>query len=91
MLREAGDPTALFINNTMPNGRVDEEQMRARVRAELGEQAFAQAMAEGQAMTPEQALSAQGHTLLSPHPPVQTTTSARGTHQQLPSHSLRAN
>jgi predicted ATPase/DNA-binding CsgD family transcriptional regulator len=87
MLREAGDPTVLFIQNTMPNGRAEEERMRARVRAKLGEQAFAQAMAEGQAMTPEQALSAQGHTWLSPHPPAQTTTSARDTHQQLPSPS----
>jgi DNA-binding NarL/FixJ family response regulator len=42
--------------------------MRAAVRTQLGEQAFTQALAEGRAMTPEQALAAQGHTVLPSHP-----------------------
>jgi DNA-binding CsgD family transcriptional regulator len=70
VLREVGSPSALFIIFTMPGERADDERMRAVVRAELGEQAFAQALAEGRAMTPEQALAAQGHILLASHPPV---------------------
>jgi DNA-binding NarL/FixJ family response regulator len=60
---------------------VDEERMRARVRAELGEQAFAQALAEGRAMTPEQALAAGRHTLPAGHPP----RSAGAAHPPVPS------
>ena len=82
-LSEAGGPSALFTRITTPDEHADEERMRGVVRAQLGEQAFTRALFEGRAMTPEQALSAQGHTLLSPHPPAQTTTSARGTRQPL--------
>jgi predicted ATPase/DNA-binding CsgD family transcriptional regulator len=39
------------------------ERIRRMLRAQLGEKAFSQAWAEGQTMTPEQALAAQGHPL----------------------------
>jgi len=68
VLREASGPSSLFTLIATPDERADEERMRARVWAELGEQAFAQALLEGRAMTPEQALSAQAHTLLASHP-----------------------
>jgi DNA-binding CsgD family transcriptional regulator len=57
------------------------------VRAELGEEAFTTAWAEGQAMTPEQVVAAGGHTALSSQPPAQATKRTRGTHHQLPSPS----
>jgi DNA-binding CsgD family transcriptional regulator len=44
-----------------PADHADYEQAVERVRAQLGEQAFAAAWAEGRTMTPEQALAAQGH------------------------------
>jgi predicted ATPase/DNA-binding CsgD family transcriptional regulator len=51
----------------------DYERAVAAARTELGEQLFALAWAEGRAMTPEQALTAQGHvTLLQPLPPALT-------------------
>jgi len=87
VLREAGGPSDLFTLYTIPGERADEERMRALVRAELGEQAFAQALAEGRAMRPEQALSAQAHTLLASHPP----TSAGADRQQIPSPSALNN
>jgi len=59
----------------------------AAVRAALGEEAFARAWAEGQAMTPEQALAAVGRTARSSQPQARATRSARGTDQQLPSPS----
>ncbi len=57
--------------------------MRALVRAELGEQAFAHALAEGRAMTPAQALTAQGHAVLASHP----NAPAGADNQQIPSPS----
>ena len=59
----------------------------AAVRAELGEEGFALAWADGQAMTPEQALAVVEQTALSSHPPAPATRSARGTRHQLPSPS----
>jgi len=84
-LRAAGGPSYLpqLLTLTLPSERVDEARMRALVRAELGEQAFAQALAEGHAMTAEQALSAQAHTLLASHLPA----SAGADRQQIPSSS----
>ena len=80
VLREAAGPSYLFNFYPIPGERADEERMRARVRTELGEQAFAQALAEGRAMTPAQALSAQAHTLLASHP----LASAGADRQQIP-------
>jgi DNA-binding CsgD family transcriptional regulator len=57
------------------------------VRAALGEEAFVTAWAEGQAMTPEQALAAVEYTARSSQPPAKATRSTRGTHHQLPSPS----
>jgi predicted ATPase/DNA-binding CsgD family transcriptional regulator len=65
VLREASGPSALFTLIATPGERMDEQRMRARVRVELGEPAFTQALAEGRAMTPEQVLAAQGHAALS--------------------------
>jgi DNA-binding NarL/FixJ family response regulator len=59
---------------TLPGERADEERMRARVRAQLGEQAFAQALAEGRAMTPEQALAAGQPTMPTSPPPAHART-----------------
>ena len=52
--------------------RATYQQYIATTRAQIGEQAFQSALAEGRAMTPEQALSAQGSvipTSLRPKPP----------------------
>jgi DNA-binding CsgD family transcriptional regulator len=76
VLREATGPSDLFTLYTIPGERADEERMRALVRAELGEQAFAQSLAKGRAMRPEQALAAG-------HPPAR----AGADPQQLPSPS----
>jgi predicted ATPase/DNA-binding CsgD family transcriptional regulator len=83
VLREASGPSALLTLITTPDERADAERLRPRVRAELGEQAFAQDLAEGRTMTPEQALSAQAHSLLATHPPA----SAGAGRQQVPSPS----
>jgi predicted ATPase/DNA-binding CsgD family transcriptional regulator len=84
VLREAGGPSALFTLITTPGERADEERMRAFVRSQLGEQTFAQALAEGRTMTPEQVLAAQGHSALARHP----HTSGEADAQQIPSPSL---
>jgi DNA-binding NarL/FixJ family response regulator len=55
------------------------------VRAELGEEAFTVAWAEGQAMTLEQALAAMGHIAHSSQPPAQATRRARRARQHQPS------
>ena len=76
VLHAAGGPSYLpqILTLTLPDERADEERMRALVRAQLGEQAFALALAEGRAMTPEQALAAGQHTAPAPagagRPPV---------------------
>jgi len=66
---------------TLPGERADEERMRAWVRTHLGEQAFAQALAEGRAMTPAQALAAGQHTVPASHLP----SSAGADRPQVPS------
>jgi predicted ATPase/DNA-binding CsgD family transcriptional regulator len=63
----------LFTLFTALGEHANYERMKASARAELGEQAFAQAWAEGRTMTPEQALAAQGHPVI----PDQTRTNAR--------------
>ncbi len=74
----------LFTLFTALGEHADYERMRAAVRAELGAQAFAQALAEGRAMTPEQALSAQGNPVLASHPHA----SAGADSQKIPSPSF---
>jgi predicted ATPase/DNA-binding CsgD family transcriptional regulator len=74
-----------------PDERAFVARARAAVRAELGEEAFTVAWAEGQVMTLEQALAAVGHIALSSQPPAQATRSARRARQHLPSsHDLTA-
>jgi predicted ATPase/DNA-binding CsgD family transcriptional regulator len=82
-LRAAGGPSYLpqILALTLPGERADDERMRAWVRAQLGEQAFAQALAEGRAMTPEQALAAGQHTLPASPP----NAPARADRPQVPS------
>ena len=81
VLRETGGPADLFNLFSMLDERADYEQMRAAVRTQLGEQAFIRALTEGRAMTPEQALAAQGDTVLSSHP----NASAGASRQHIPS------
>jgi predicted ATPase/DNA-binding CsgD family transcriptional regulator len=54
----------LFTLFTALGEHADYERMRAIVRAELGEQAFAAAWAEGRTMTAEQVIAAQGQLLI---------------------------
>ncbi len=54
----------LFTLFTALGEHADYERMRAAVHAELGEQAFAHAWAEGRMMTPEQAIAAQGQPMI---------------------------
>src|SRR5215469_3607602 len=61
----------LFTLFTALGERADYEQMKTAVQAELGDQAWAFAWAEGRAMTPEQATAAQGRPLLADRPPTQ--------------------
>jgi predicted ATPase/DNA-binding CsgD family transcriptional regulator len=68
-LRAAGGPSYLPQLLTLPGERADDERMRTWVRAQLGEQAFDHALAEGRAMTSEQALAAGQHTMPASHPP----------------------
>jgi len=49
----------------------------AAARAQLGEQTFAAAWAEGRMMTPEQAIAAQGQPLVSNQPPAKPNTKPR--------------
>ncbi len=83
--REASGSSDLYNLFIMLDERADDERMRAVARAQLGEQAFAQALAEGRAMSPAQVLSAQEHTLLSSHSPVKSITRAKTDSQQLAS------
>jgi DNA-binding NarL/FixJ family response regulator len=53
----------------MPFVREHYEQSLATIRTQLGEEAFAAAWAEGQAITPEQVLAAQDAELLPEHLP----------------------
>jgi len=84
VLRAAGGPSDLFSLPATPEEQADQERMRAVVRAQLGEQAFAQALAEGRAMRPAQAVAAQRHPVLSRHP------NAPGSRDRQPMPSLSA-
>jgi DNA-binding NarL/FixJ family response regulator len=66
----------MFAERT-PAERTAEERLVSTVRAQLGEQAFAQALAEGRTMTLEQALAAQGQPLLSGQPPAKPPSQPR--------------
>lgn len=76
-----------ILTLTLPGERADDERMRAWVRTHLGEQAFAQARAEGRAMTPEQALTAGQHIVPASHP----NAPAGADRLQGPSQPLRVN
>ena len=65
--REVSDSSDFFTRFTMLDEHDEYERMRTAVRAELGEQTFAQALTEGRAMTPAQALAAQEYTVLLSH------------------------
>src|SRR5205823_2247579 len=54
-------PRDIFL---LSGNKTDDAHMRAAVRAELGEQTFAQALAEGRTMTPEQAIAPTEHPFL---------------------------
>src|SRR5260221_14440132 len=60
VLRAAGGPSDLLNLPAAAEEQADQERMRAVVGAQLGEQAFPQAQAQGRARTPAQALGAQG-------------------------------
>jgi predicted ATPase/DNA-binding CsgD family transcriptional regulator len=74
----------LFTLFTALGERTDYDQMKAAVQAELGDQAFAAAWAEGRAMTPEQAIAAQGQPLLLDRPP--TTAGANRNQRPAPAY-----
>jgi len=82
--REASGLFDFFTLFTLPGERADDERMRAMVRAELGEQAFSQALLEGRAMTLEQALSVERLTALLGQPQKH----ARKNDHQIPSSSF---
>jgi DNA-binding NarL/FixJ family response regulator len=73
-LHETSSPHDPFI---LPDERTDDEQSVAAARAQLGEQTFAAAWAEGRTMTPEQAIAAQGQPLVSNQPPAKPRTNAQ--------------
>jgi DNA-binding CsgD family transcriptional regulator len=75
----------------LPEERAFVARASAAVRAELGEEAFTVAWAEGQAMTLEQAMASMGHIAHSSQPPAQATRSARrARHHRPSSHNLTA-
>ena len=65
----------------LPEERAFVARARTAVRAELGEEAFSAAWAEGQAMTLEQAMTAMEHVALSSQPLARATKRARGARQ----------
>jgi len=72
-------PCGLFLLpiESTDSERADDEHMRAALRTQLGEKAFAVAWSEGQAMTSEQAIVAQGKPLISTQLPVKIKTNAQ--------------
>ncbi len=69
-------PFLLTVRRTNTEQVAYEQQISA-VGRHLGKQAFAHAWEEGGRMTPEQALAAQGHPLLSDQPPAHANPKAR--------------
>lgn len=69
----------------LPEERAFVARASAAVRAELGEEAFSRAWAEGQAMSTEQALAAIEHVAHSSQPPAQATSDNRKARHPLPS------
>jgi DNA-binding CsgD family transcriptional regulator len=78
----------LFSLFTIQGEDVEDERMRAIVRTQLGEQNFVQALNEGRAMTPEQALVAQEQMLLAFQQPAPSGLSGETGQQHTPSSSL---
>ena len=80
--RAVSAPRDIFL---LSGNNIDDELVRAAVRAELGEQIFDQALAEGRTMTPEQAVARTEHTFLLSQPHQRTR---RDDRQVLSSSSL---
>ncbi len=79
-------PHDIFI---LPDMDTDDEQLMATARTQLGEQAFAKALAEGRKMTPEQALAARGEALVPDRTPAKPDMKARtDTHKRRSSYPL---
>jgi DNA-binding NarL/FixJ family response regulator len=73
-------PHDIFI---LPAMDTDDGQLMAAARTQLGEQAFAKALAEGRLMTPEQALAARDKPLIPDRTPVKSDMKAgMDTHQR---------
>src|SRR5215472_10719347 len=81
-LRAVSAPHDIFL---LSGNDIDDELVRAAVRAELGEQIFDQALAEGRMMTPEQAVARTEHSFLLSQPHQRTR---RDDRQVLSSSSL---
>ncbi len=73
-LHEVSGPHDVFI---LPGKDTDDEQLMVATRTQLGEQAFAKALAEGRTMTPEQALATRGGALVPDRTPAKSITQAR--------------
>ena len=83
---KASDSSDFFTHFTMLDEHADYERVRAAVRAQLGEQTFAQALAEGRAMTLEQVLSSWEDSISSSQPPTKSMMGTTADRQQgLPS------
>lgn len=78
----------LFSLFTMPGEDAEDERMRAIVRTQLGEQNFVQALNEGRAMTPAQALSAHEQMILAYQAPTTSIIPDETDQQQTSSSSL---
>jgi predicted ATPase/DNA-binding CsgD family transcriptional regulator len=61
----------------LPEMATDDEQLMAAARTQLGQQAFAQTLAEGRMMTPEQALAARDEPLMPDRTPAKSAMKAR--------------
>jgi len=75
---QSARPFDLFTLFTMLGEYADYERIIAVVRAELGEEAFAQTWDEGRTMTPQQVIAAQGQPMI----PDRTRTKARTNRQK---------
>jgi DNA-binding CsgD family transcriptional regulator len=93
-LREVGGPHApsIMFARRMPAECAADERFVSTIRAQLGEQAWSQALAEGQTMTLQQVLAALGQLLLSDQPAAKSPSNPKPKASQgpapTPSHGL---